>query len=160
MKLSRPEARALVHKLWQEFLDKKGYSVEEIKSLVASVNDDLTIRDYFLGLPCEVSTDGIEAVSTSALCGEFVSSLALVAQDNGITQTELVPFMAIVATFFIDMGEQAEAITALQGSLYLNPDYSLSKLLLQGVIQGSINAEVLTTMRSDLHAKVTEAMAE
>lgn len=160
MTLSRPEARALIHKLWQEFLDKKGYSVEEIKSLIESVNDDLTIRDYLLGLPCEVSTDGITAVSTASLCGEFVSSMACFALDNGTTQTELVPFMAIVATFFIDMGEQEEALTALMGSLTLKPDYSLSKLLLEGVMRGVINAEALSDYRSSLHSEVVKAMSE
>ena len=156
--LSRSEARAVISELWQQFLDQKGYDTNKVKSLIAKVNDDLTVRDYLLGLPIEVSSEGISDVSNSALCGEFISSLALHSQEHGTTKKELVPFMAIIATFFIDMGERDEALSALKGSLELDPNYSLSHLLIRGVMSGGINAERLLAMRSSLHAKVVEDM--
>lgn len=158
--LSRSEAKALVHKLWQQFLDQRGYDYQEVKSLIAKVNDDLTVRDYLLGLPCEVSSEGISEVSTSALCGEFISSLALLAQENGTTKKELVPFMAVLATFFIDMGEQQEAVSALMTSLHLDPEYALSKLLIEGVVNGRINADTINNLRVSVHASVVADMVD
>ena len=157
--LSRSEVLALVPKLWQEFLDQKGYETKDVVSLIATINADVQSRDYLLGLPLEVSTEGISDLSNTALCAEFISSLGLHATNNDVPQKDLVPFMAILALFFIELGEKDEAMNAVKTSLAERPDYSLSQLLARSIM-GGITAETISAMRNESHPKVRKVMAE
>lgn len=158
--LTRSEVLVLVPKLWQEFLDKKDYDTKEVLSLVATTNADVQTRDWLLGLPNEVSSEGISDLSTTALCAEFISSLGLHATNNDVPQKDLVPFMAILSLFFIELGEQDEAMTALMASLQNDPDYPLSQLVIKHLMVGAITAEQVIAMRNTSHPKVCEKMKE
>jgi hypothetical protein len=123
-----------------------GVPVDEIMDeartkMIFAVNNDIQVRDFFMGLPVTHSMQDVIKLST------FLAGMAKQGED--------VPFFTLTGMFAYEMGNDKLCKLSLNYAEKNNPSYSLT-LLLKRVIMSGWPRESFLTMRKELHKKVVE----
>ena len=123
-----------------------GVPVDEImeearQKMIFAVNNDIQVRDFFMGLPVTHSMQDVIKLST------FLAGMAKQGED--------VPFFTLTGMFAYEMGNDQLCKLSLNYAEKNNPSYSLTHLL-KRVIMSGWPRESFFTMRKELHAKVIE----
>lgn len=142
-KITVGEAVALINDSIMNFED--GLAPETINKLIYSINNEIQIRDYFLGLPNVFSLD---------TCKAFLLYLA-----DSVDGAERYSLHTILSAYYYETEDLEASAFMLASALDTKSDYSLA-LLLQRVYQAGWSANAFVLMRNDLHDKVVEGLAE
>jgi len=123
-----------------------GVPVDEIMDeartkMIFAVNNDIQVRDFFMGLPVTHSMQDVIKLST------FLAGMAKQGED--------VPFFTLTGMFAYDMGNDKLCKLSLNYAEKNNPSYSLTHLL-KRVIMSGWPRESFLTMREELHKKIVE----
>jgi hypothetical protein len=123
-----------------------GMPVNEImdeaqKRMIFAVNNDIQVRDFFMGLP--VNHDIKDVIKLSA----FLAGMAKQGED--------VPFFTLTGMFAYEMGNDKLCKLSLNYAEKNNPSYSLTQLL-KRVIMSGWPKESFVTMRTELHPKIIQ----
>jgi hypothetical protein len=114
---------------------------EARKRMIFAVNNDIQVRDFFMGLPINHDMKDVLKLST------FLAGMAQPGDD--------VPFFTLTGMFAYEMGNDQLCRLSLNYAEKNNPNYSLTHLL-KRVIMSGWPRESFVTMRAELHTKVTE----
>jgi hypothetical protein len=142
-KITVGEAMDLLHNSILNFQD--GLNSETISKLIYSINNEIQIRDYLLGLP---NTFSLET------CKSFLSYLGA-----SVDESESYSILTILSAYFYEQDEIELCALSLATALEIKPDYSLAKLL-DRVYEAGWSADSFVKMRNELHAKVIEMLEE
>ena len=143
--LTRGEALHTVDFAIEQFINEIEIEDNTIELITYAVNNDLQIRDYFLGLPADFGMD----VSV-----DFVNYL------SRLTNAEnCYAYDTISAMYHLELGNATLAEKLLTVAEIANPDYNLTKLA-KRVLSAGWPASALTTMREELHTKVVAGIQE
>lgn len=115
-----------------------------VETIVKASNADVNFRDYILGAPV------LDLGHAKAI--EFVTALLPL-----MAEAERVPFYTILASFYYETGDKELATASLHTAQALDPKYSLAQLLTR-VMNAGYPAEMLSTMRTEIHPKVVETL--
>lgn len=137
------EAINLINASILDFAD--GLSQETIDTITFAVNNDLQVRDYFLGIP---------DIYTMDTCLEFVKYLG-----SSVDENENYAFATIASAYEYENGNLFSVAMLLSSVLESHPDYSLAKLL-DRVAEAGWPAESFAEMRKELHPKVVATLEE
>ena len=123
-----------------------GVPVDEIMEeartkMIFAVNNDIQVRDFFMGLPVTHDMKDVLKLST------FLAGMAKQGED--------VPFFTLTGMFAYEMGNDKLCKLSLNYAEKNNPSYSLT-LLLKRVIMSGWPRKSFLTMRKELHKKVVE----
>jgi len=123
-----------------------GVPVDEIMDeartkMIFAVNNDIQVRDFFMGLPVTHSMQDVIKLST------FLAGMAKQGED--------VPFFTLTGMFAYEMGNDKLCKLSLNYAEKNNPSYSLTHLL-KRVIMSGWPRESFLTMREELHKKIVE----
>jgi hypothetical protein len=143
--LTRGEALDTVDFAIEQFINEIEIEDGMLEVITYAVNNDLQIRDYFLGLPNEFKMQ---------VCVDFVNYL------SRLTNAEnCYAYDTISAMYHIELGNTELAKTLLSGAENANPDYNLTKLA-KRVISAEWSGEMLANMRNDLHLAVVNGIKD
>jgi hypothetical protein len=143
--LTRGEALDTVDFAIEQFVNGLEIEDEMIEVITYAVNNDLQIRDYFLGLPAEFNMQ---------TCIDFVNFL------SRLTNTEnCYAYNTISAMYYIELGNIETAKSLLAVAEVSNPDYNLTKLA-KRVISAEWSGDMLTKLRQDLHLAVVNGIKD
>ena len=143
--LTRGEALHTVDFAIEQFINEIEIEDGMLEVITYAVNNDLQIRDYFLGLPAQFDMQ---------VCVDFVNYL------SRLTNAEnCYAYDTISAMYHIEKGNNELALTLLDGAEIANPNYNLIKLA-KRVIAAEWPGSSLKTMREDLHSKVVAIIEE
>ena len=143
--LTRGEALHTVDFAIEQFINEIEIEDNMLEVITYAVNNDLQIRDYFLGLPAQFDMQ---------VCVDFVNYL------SRLTNAEnCYAYDTISAMYHIEKGNNEFALTLLEGAEIANPNYNLIKLA-KRVISAGWPGEALATMRGELHSKVVAIIEE
>ena len=143
--LPRGEALHTVDFAIEQFINEIEIEDNMLEVITYAVNNDLQIRDYFLGLPAQFDMQ---------VCVDFVNYL------SRLTNAEnCYAYDTISAMYHIEKGNNELASTLLDGAEIANPNYNLIKLA-KRVIEAEWPGEALATMRGELHSKVVAIIEE
>lgn len=142
-KISVGEAVALINNSIMDFQD--GLSSEAISKLIYSINNEIQIRDYVLGLPSTFPMD---------TCKAFLSYLA-----DSVDGVERYPLETVLSAYFYETSDMETSAMLLASALDTKSDYALANLL-ERVFQANWEPSAFATMRSELHHKVVEQLEE
>jgi len=143
--LTRGEALDTVNFAIEQFINDLHIKSGEIETITYAVNNDLQIRDYFLGLPTDFDI---------ATCIDFVGYLASRTNDS-----ECYAYNTIYAMYEIEQGNTELAKSLLEISEQFNAEYNLTKLA-KRIISAGWNGSMLKEMREDLHPKVVATIQD
>jgi hypothetical protein len=143
--LTRGEAKDTIDFAIEQFINEIEVSDGMLETITYAVNNDLQIRDYFLGLPAD---HGMQ------VCVDFVNYLSRVTNEQ-----QGYAYDTISAMYHIERGNVELAKSLLAIAEKNNPDYNLMKLA-KRVISAEWDGKMLTQMREELHAKVVEFISE
>ena len=123
-----------------------GMPVDEImqearERMIFAVNNDIQVRDFFMGLPVTHEMKDVLKLST------FLAGMAKQGED--------VPFFTLTGMFAYEMGNDKLCRLSLNYAEKNNPSYSLTQLL-KRVIMSGWPRESFLTMRKELHKKVVD----
>jgi hypothetical protein len=123
-----------------------GVPVDEImeearQKMIFAVNNDIQVRDFFMGLPVTHSMQDVIKLST------FLAGMAKQGED--------VPFFTLTGMFAYEMGNDQLCKLSLNYAEKNNPSYSLTHLL-KRVIMSGWPRESFFNMRKEIHSKVIE----
>jgi hypothetical protein len=123
-----------------------GLPVNEImeearERMIFAVNNDIQVRDFFMGLP--INHEMKDVIKLSA----FLAGMAKQGQD--------VPFFTLTGMFAYEMGNDKLCRLSLNYAETNNPSYSLTHLL-KRVIMSGWPKESFITMRNELHPKIIQ----
>jgi hypothetical protein len=142
-KITVGEAVALINNSIMDFQD--GLSSETISKLIYSINNEIQIRDYLLGLPSVYSLE---------TCKSFLSYVGA-----SVDESESYSLLTILSAYFYEQNEIELSAISLATALEIKPDYSLAKLL-DRVYEAGWSADSFVKMRNELHDKVVEGLEE
>ena len=143
--LTRGQALNTINFAIEQFINEIEIEDNMLEVITYAVNNDLQIRDYFLGLPADFPMQ---------VCVDFVNYL------SRLTNAEnCYAYDTISAMYHIERGNKPLATTLLEGAEIINPNYNLIKLA-KRVIAAEWPGSALTTMREELHPKVVAGIAE
>ena len=143
--LTRGQALNTINFAIEQFINEIEIEDNMLEVITYAVNNDLQIRDYFLGLPADFPMQ---------VCVDFVNYL------SRLTNAEnCYAYDTISAMYHIERGNKPLATTLLEGAEIINPNYNLIKLA-KRVIAAEWPGSALTTMREELHFKVVAGIAE
>lgn len=142
-KITVGEAVTLINESILNFED--GLSTDTISKIIYSVNNEIQIRDYVLGLP---STNSMET------CIDFVSYIG-----NSVDGAERYSLQTILSAYYYELGDKDMSAIMIATALDTKSDYSLANLI-QRVILTDWAPASFATMRSELHGKVVEGLKE
>lgn len=143
--LTRGEALHTVDFAIENFINDIEIEDNMLEVITYAVNNDLQIRDYFLGLPSQFDMQ---------VCVDFVNYL------SRLTNAEnCYAYDTISAMYHIEKGNNELASTLLDGAEIANPNYNLIKLA-KRVISAGWPGEALATMRGKLHSEVVAIIEE
>ena len=143
--LTRGEALDTVNFAIEQFINGLEIKSGEIETITYAVNNDLQIRDYFLGLPADYFM---------GTCIDFVGYLASRTNDS-----ECYAYNTIYAMYEIEQGNTELAKSLLKISEQFNAEYNLTKLA-KRIISAGWNGSMLKEMREDLHPKVLKTILD
>jgi len=136
--LTRKEAFDTVDFAMEQFINER--DIEDlIPTITYAVNNDLQIRDYFLGMPQDYKMQA---------CVDFVNYLTRMTNAD-----ECYAYDTISAMYHIERGNVELAKTLLSDAEVSNPDYNLTKLA-KRIISAGWDGSELTRMREELHLTV------
>ena len=142
-KITVGEAVSLINESILNFED--GLPAETISKLIYSINNEIQIRDYFLGLP------NVFSVET---CRSFLSYVGA-----SVDESESYSIFTILSAYFYELDEVELATLSLATALQIKSDYSLA-LLLERVYQAGWSPKAFVQMRDELHEKVVNGLEE
>jgi len=142
-KITVGEAVQLLNNSILNFED--GLPTETISKLIYSINNEIQIRDYVLGMP---KTFSIET------CRSFLSYVGA-----SIDESESYSIFTILSAYFYELEENELATLSLVTALQIKPDYQLA-LLIKRVIEAGWPSNTISEMRDNLHDKVIEQLEE
>lgn len=142
-KITIGEAVALINNSIMDFQD--GLSQETISKLIYSINNEIQIRDYLLGLPNVYSLE---------TCKSFLSYLGA-----SVDESESYSLLTILSAYFYEQNEIELCALSLATALEIKPDYSLAKLL-DRVYEAGWSADSFVRMRNELHETVVGMLEE
>lgn len=143
--LTRGEALDTVNFAIEQFIKEIEVSDGMLATITYAVNNDLQIRDYFLGLPSDY---GMQT------CVDFVNYLSRVTNEE-----DCYAYDTISAMYHIEQGNVELAKSLLAIAEKNNPDYNLTKLA-KRVISAEWDGKMLTRMRNELHSSVVNTITE
>jgi len=121
------------------YLDGKEISVETANFIGEAIVSNLDLRDYFLGLPSEMSLDN---------CISFMETLITITDEK-----YLHAHYTILSAYQYELGAKDVAYLALISAKSLCPNYALLGLL-ERVFEAGWSSEGFASMRGSLHHKV------
>lgn len=127
-------------------LDKQEYPPQALANAVYALNENLQLRDYFLGL---AKCDDLEVMTAVAV--NVINQV-----DN---EMDKVPFYTCLSAFYYELSANESAKEALSFALQINSNYGLAKLLYR-VIDAGWSGTEFGAMRKELHSKVVEGIAK
>lgn len=142
-KITVGEAVALINNSIMDFQD--GLSPETISKLIYSINNEIQIRDYLLGLPSVYSLE---------TCKSFLSYVGA-----SVDESESYSILTILSAYFYEQNEIELSALSLATALEIKPDYSLAKLLDRVYVAGW-SADSFVKMRNELHETVVGMLEE
>lgn len=137
------EAINLINNSILDFQD--GLSQDTINTITFAVNNEIQVRDYFLGMPETYSLD---------TCLSFVKYLG-----SSVDENECYALATIASAYEYENGNLFSVAMLIAGVLDMKPDYSLAKLI-DRVAEAGWPAESFAEMRKELHPKVIEQITE
>jgi len=143
--LTRGEAKQTIDFAIENFINEIELNDSTIEKITYAVNNDLQIRDYFLGLPADYFM---------GTCIDFVGYLASRANDS-----EFYAYNTIYAMYEIEQGNTELAKSLLEISEKFNAEYNLTKLA-KRIISAGWPGSALKQMRTELHSKVLDIIAK
>jgi hypothetical protein len=143
--ITRGEAMDTIDFAIEQFINDMHVKQGTIDLITYAVNNDLQIRDYFLGLPYEFNLP---------TCVDFVGYLASKTNDS-----ECYAYDTISAMYHIEQGNVELAESLLEIAEKNSPDYNLMKLA-KRIISAGWDGKTLEKMREDLHLTVIETIKE
>ena len=120
-------------------------SAKHIAEVAIATNENLQIRDFFMGLRLEKEVDYI---------GTYLSVIG-----NVISKDKCIPIATVFTTYLYEAEETEYAKEFLGEVLKNNPDYSLAKLL-KRVYDAQWPASEMREMAVKLHASILENIYE
>ncbi len=142
-KITVGEAVDLIHDSIMNFED--GLSPETISKLIYSINNEIQIRDYLLGIPATFPMD---------TCKAFLSYIA-----DSVDGAERYSLQTILSCYFFETEDMELSALFLASALDIKSDYSLA-LLIKRVIEAQWPSSAFVQMRSELHEKVIEGLED
>ena len=146
--MSNDITNGLAHKacdtILAEFIANAPLDTNLVEIVVKATNANANFRDYVLGAPV------LEIGHERAI--HFITALLPL-----MSEAERVPFYTILSSFYYESGDTELAVASLHTAQALDSSYSLAKLLTR-VIGASMPPSLMTTMRLELHPKVTETL--
>ena len=142
-KVTVGEAVALINNSILDFED--GLPTETINKIVYSINNEIQVRDYLLGLP---NTFPIQT------CKAFLSYLA-----TSVDGAERYSLDTVNSAYYFETGNTEISVILLATALDTKSDYSLANLM-KRVIEAGWSPNSFAKMRNELHAKVVEGLEE
>lgn len=142
-KITVGEAVSLINESILNFED--GLPTETISKLIYSINNEIQIRDYLLGLP---NTFPLET------CRSFISYVGA-----SVDESEAYSIFTVLSAYFFELDEMELSALSIATALNIKPDYSLA-LLLKRVYEAGWSAKAFVQMRDELHEKVVEHLEE
>ena len=136
--LTRKEAFNTVDFAMEQFINERDFE-DLIPTITYAVNNDLQIRDYFLGMPADYKMQA---------CVDFVNYLTRMTNAD-----ECYAYDTISAMYHIERGNVELAKTLLSDAETSNPNYNLTKLA-KRIISAGWDGQMLEKMREDLHLTV------
>ena len=143
--LTRGEAKDTIDFAIEQFINDIEVSDGMLLTITYAVNNDLQIRDYFLGLPADYGMQ---------VCVDFVNYLSRVTNAQ-----EGYAYDTISAMYQIEQGNTEFAKSLLAVAEVSNPNYNLMKLAKRILTAGWPGSE-LTRMRNELHSSVVNTITE
>jgi len=143
--LTRGEAKDTIDFAIEQFINEIEVSDGMLLTITYAVNNDLQIRDYFLGLPADYGMQ---------VCVDFVNYLSRVTNAQ-----EGYAYDTISAMYQIEQGNTEFAKSLLAVAEVSNPNYNLMKLAKRILTAGWPGSE-LTRMRNELHSSVVNTITE
>jgi len=143
--LTRGEALDTINFAIEQFINGIEIEDETLTAITYAVNNDLQIRDYFLGLPAEFDMQ---------VCVDFVNYLSRLTDI-----LDCYAYDTISAMYHIEIGNTELASKLLTVAENANPDYNLTKLA-KRVISAEWPSNTFATMREELHEKVVAIIAD
>jgi len=143
--LTRGEAKDTIDFAIEQFINEIEVSDGMLLTITYAVNNDLQIRDYFLGLPAD---HGMQT------CVDFVNYLSRVTNER-----EGYAYDTISAMYHIEQGNTDLAKSLLEIAEKNNPDYNLMKLA-KRILSAGWSGSELTRMRNELHSSVVNTITE
>jgi len=143
--LTRGEAKDTIDFAIEQYINEIEVSDGMLATITYAVNNDLQIRDYFLGLPSEYDMQ---------VCVDFVNYLTRVTNND-----ECYAYDTISAMYQIEKGNTEFAKSLLAVAESINPNYNLMKLA-KRILTAEWPGSALTTMREELHSKVVDIITE
>jgi len=143
--LTRGEAKDTIDFAIEQYINEIEVSDGMLETITYAVNNDLQIRDYFLGLPSDYGMQ---------VAVDFVNYLTRVTNND-----ECYAYDTISAMYQIEKGNTEFAKSLLAVAESINPDYNLMKLA-KRIISAGWNGSTLTQMREELHSKVVGFITE
>ena len=122
-----------------------GLPQDTIDTITFAVNNEIQVRDYFLGMPDTYSLD---------TCLSFVKYLG-----SSVSDTDIHALATIASAYEYENGNMATVMILLASVLESKPDYSLAKLL-DRVAQAGWPASSFVEMRKELHPQVVKSLEE
>lgn len=122
-----------------------GLSSETISKLIYSINNEIQVRDYLLGLPSTFDID---------TCKAFLSYLA-----SSIDGAERYSLETVLSAYYYESEDMDMAMVLLATALDTKSDYSLANLI-KRVMSANWPASAFSQMRGELHPKVVAFITE
>ena len=136
-KITVGEAVTLIHDSLMTFED--GLPSADISAIIYSINNDIQIRDYLLGLPDTFPMD---------TCKAFLSYIS-----DSVDGADRYAVDTVASAYFFETGDIEMAVMLLATALDTKSDYSLA-LLLKRVVEAGWPADSFRKMREELHPQV------
>lgn len=136
-KVTVGEAVDLIHDSILNFQD--GLSTDAISKIIYSINSEIQIRDYMLGIPATFPMD---------TCKAFVSYIA-----DSVDEAERYSLHTILSAYYFETEDLESSVFLLASALDTKSDYSLA-LLLKRVIGANWPSDSFVKMREELHEQV------
>jgi len=143
--LTRGEAKDTIDFAIEQYINEIEVSDGMLETITYAVNNDLQIRDYFLGLPSDYGMQ---------VAVDFVNYLTRVTNND-----ECYAYDTISAMYQIEQGNTEFAKSLLAVAESINPDYNLMKLA-KRIISAEWDGKMLTQMRNELHSSVVDTITE
>lgn len=137
------EAINLINDSILDFED--GLSSEAISKIIYSINNELQVRDYFLGLPATFDMD---------TCKAFVAYIA-----DSVDGADRYSVETILSAYCYETEDILDSQIYLASALDTKSDYSLANLI-QRVMNAGWPSSAFTEMRMELHPKVVSMLEE
>lgn len=122
-----------------------GLPSETISKIIYSINNEIQVRDYLLGIPDVYSLD---------TCLSFLSYIGA-----SINEEDSYSIATIISAYFYEKEEMELAAISLEIALRIDPEYSLANLL-DRVFEAGWSADSFVEMRRELHPKVVAGLEE